>query len=474
MKAPRVRFGSISARLVLMLAVVAVAVFAATGYLLHKALEQVLIADERSDLSGKTEVVQHFIDEVRTPADLPMLRRHLAATSVGGRYRWNVWLIARDGEMLYGAEPMPPTLRGEGNKVWLQRQDGVVLRGAHYRLDEHAIFPGAQVLIGMDPRPRAEMLDRYDNYGLLVGALGVLCTVALGAIATRRGLRALADLSREASVIRPGGLSQRLTLPADSTELLPLALRFNEVLARMEDAWTQLEGFNADVAHELRTPLAIMINGAELALARDRPRDEMREVLESHLEELRTLGSMVNDMLFLARADRGDAAEDLRELSLGEQARQVGEFVEVFLEEKRQRLEIEGDASVPVNRVLLRRALVNLLTNASRHAPVETVIGLRIEALPEGARITVANPGDAIPEEVRQHMFERFWRGDSSRPRTGERFGLGLAIVRAIARMHGGETFVQGTPGVNEIGFTLQRQTAASPEQGARARPQAR
>ncbi|MGQ3198221.1 MAG: histidine kinase dimerization/phospho-acceptor domain-containing protein, partial [Hydrogenophaga sp.] len=213
---------------------------------------------------------------------------------------------------------------------------------------------------------------------------------------------------------RPGGLSQRLTLPADSTELLPLALRFNEVLARMEDAWTQLEGFNADVAHELRTPLAIMINGAELALARDRPQDEMREVLESHLEELRTLGSMVNDMLFLARADRGDAAEDLRELSLGEQARQVGEFVEVFLEEKRQRLEIEGDASVPVNRVLLRRALVNLLTNASRHAPVEAVIGLRIEALPEGARITVANPGDAIPEEVRQHMFERFWRGDSS------------------------------------------------------------
>jgi two-component system heavy metal sensor histidine kinase CusS len=263
-------------------------------------------------------------------------------------------------------------------------------------------------------------------------------------------------------LFRSGGLSQRLTLPADSTELLPLALRFNEVLARMEDAWTQLEGFNADVAHELRTPLAIMINGAELALARDRPRDEMREVLESHLEELRTLGSMVNDMLFLARADRGDAAEDLRELSLGEQARQVGEFVEVFLEEKRQRLEIEGDASVPVNRVLLRRALVNLLTNASRHAPQEAVIGLRIEALPEGARITVSNPGDAIAEEVRQHMFERFWRGDSSRPRTGERFGLGLAIVRAIARMHGGETFVRRTAGRNEIGFTLGRRVAAS------------
>jgi len=447
--------GSISARLVAMLAVVAVVVFSTTGYLLHTVLDQVLQADERADLAGKNEVVQHFIDETGSAEELPMLRRHLAATSIGGRYRWDVWLIAQGGEMLYGSEPAPRVIPGKGREISLQRKDGVMLRGSQYQLDGHVAFPGAQVLVGMDPRPRAEMLQRYDSYGFLVGLLGVLCTVALGALATRRGLRALADLSHEAAVLQPGAMSQRLTLPTDSAELLPLAQRFNEVLARMEKAWNQLEGFNADVAHELRTPLAIMISGAELALARGRSADEMREVLESHLEELRALGSMVNDMLFLARADRGYAAEDLQALSLREQAVNVSEFVEILLEEKRQTLQISGDATAPVNRILFRRALVNLLTNASRHAPPGAEISLRIETPPGEARITVVNPGAAIPQDTQQHMFERFWRGESSRAMAGDRFGLGLAIVRAIAHMHHGDSFVHSSPGRTEIGFTL-------------------
>jgi two-component system heavy metal sensor histidine kinase CusS len=242
---------------------------------------------------------------------------------------------------------------------------------------------------------------------------------------------------------------------------MPLAQRFNEVLSRMEEAWHQLEGFNANVAHELRTPLAIMINGAEVVLSRDRPAAEMRDVLESHLEELRGMASMINDMLFLARADQGDAAADLVELSLRDEALGVGEFVEILLEEKHQRLSVEGEHRLPVNRALLRRALVNLLTNASRHAPEGAVLTVRIERAPEGqglrdgARITVVNPGDPIPVDIRRRMFDRFWRGESSRSKAGDRFGLGLAIVRAVARMHGGETFVDSADGKTDIGFTL-------------------
>lgn len=467
------RLGSISARLVLMLALVAVVVFSAAGFLLHKALEQVLIADERADLLGKTEVVKHFIGEARSMDDLPMLRRHLAATSVGGRFRWNVWLVGRDGALLYGAEPMPPSVQRDGDKVWLRRQDGVELRGAHFRLPDHAVFPDAQVLIGMDPRPRQQMLSTYDDAGLMVGVAGVLCTIALAWLATRRGLRALSALSREAAVIQPGALSRRLTLPEDSAELMPLAQRFNEVLSRMEEAWHQLEGFNANVAHELRTPLAIMINGAEVVLSRDRPEAEMRDVLESHLEELRGMASMINDMLFLARADQGDAAADLVELSLRDEALGVGEFVEILLDEKHQRLAVEGDHRMPVNRALLRRALVNLLTNASRHAPEGATLTVRIERAGEGqdlrdvsraegttgdaggAKIVVINPGDPIPDDIRRRMFDRFWRGESSRSKAGDRFGLGLAIVRAVARMHGGETFAASADGKTEIGFTL-------------------
>ena len=458
------RGGSISARLVLMLALVALTVFSVTGLLLHKVLEQVLMDDEGADLRGKVDVVKHFIKETPAADDLPMLRRHLAATSIGGRFRWNVWLVGRDGEMLYGAEPMPPAVHHDGDKVVLRRQDGIALRGASFRLPDDAVFPDAQVLIGMDPRPRQNMLSTYDEWGVLVGAAGVLCTIALGWLATRRGLRSLSELSSEAELIQPGALSRRLTLPGDSAELLPLAERFNDVLARMEEAWHQLEGFNANVAHELRTPLAIMINGAEIALARDRPADEMRDVLESHLEELRGMASMINDMLFLARADQGDAAKDLAELSLREEALDVGEYVEVLLDEKHQRFSVEGEQRIPANRALLRRALVNLLTNASRHAPEGATLTVRIEPWEDaagaaGARMSVLNPGDPIPEEVRRRMFDRFWRGEASRAKSGDRFGLGLAIVRAVARMHGGETFVDthGADARTQIGFTLRR-----------------
>ena len=453
---PRVRPGSIGARLGLMLAVVAVLVFAVVGLLLHTVLEQVLLADEKADLLGKTQVVQRFVDEVRSDDDLALLRRHLEATSVGGRFRWNVWVIRPDGTIVYGAEPVPPTLQRDGDKLRLRRQDGVELRGTSYSLDGgNPVLARSQVLIGMDPRPRAEMLTRYDRLSIVVCVLGVLASASLSLLATRRGLSPVRRLSDEAARIQPGAQLSRLSLPLESAELLPLAERFNEVLERVESAWSQLEGFNADVAHELRTPLAILINGAELALARDRPLPELREVVESHLEELRSLASMVNDMLFLARADRGEAPDNLERISVRAETTHVGDFVEALLEERRQRLVVTGDAQLLANRTLIRRALVNLLINGARHAPEDSELAVLIETHAAVVRVIVRNPGPPIPDDVRQRMFDRFWRGEHSRVKSGERFGLGLAIVKAIARMHGGDTSVRCADGHNDIGFTL-------------------
>ena len=454
----RVRLGSIGARLGLTLAVVAVLVFAVVGFVLHAVLAQVLVADEKADLLGKTQVVQRFVDEVRSDDDLPLLQRHLEATSVGGRFRWNVWVIRPDGTILYGAEPLPPTVQRDGNKLQLRRQDGVELRGTSYALDgSNPVLSNAQVLIGMDPRPRAEMLARYDRLSIVVCTLGVLASAGLSLLAMRRGLSPVRKLSDEAARIQPGAHLERLTLPRKSAELLPLAQRFNEVLERVESAWTQLEAFNADVAHELRTPLAILINGAELALARDRPPQEMRDVIESHLEELRALASMVNDMLFLARVDRGETPDNLERISVHDEAAGVGDFVEALLAEKCQRLVVTGDARLLANRALVRRALVNLLTNGSRHAPEGSELAVLIAADPQRVRVVVRNPGPPIPDDVQQRMFDRFWRGENSRARSGERFGLGLAIVRAIARMHGGDASVRCIDGHNEIGFTLRQ-----------------
>ncbi|KAG1082887.1 hypothetical protein G6F40_014959 [Rhizopus arrhizus] len=136
----------------------------------------------------------------------------------------------------------------------------------------------------------------------------ILLMALLGFWVTRVGLRPLNRLSAEARALRPSALSQRLSMAELPVELEDLATSFNGALARLEDAYNQLEAFNADVALEMRTPLTNLIGQTQVALSRRRSSDDLQEVLQSNLEELDRLRAMINDMLFLARADQGEAA----------------------------------------------------------------------------------------------------------------------------------------------------------------------
>ncbi|MDB5872534.1 MAG: hypothetical protein JWQ07_1976 [Ramlibacter sp.] len=445
---------SIAARLTFMLAIIAITVFSAVGALLHWVLERELVRDEQQDLASKAEVVRSFIDEARGPADLANLRRHLDIARVGHR-TWHVWIVAADGRVLYGSAPAPSTQPADGGHLSITPQDGVTLTGLGYPLHAGPVLPDAQVLIGVDPRARRALMRAYDQGTLVACMLGVLVTVWLCLWATRRGLRPLRDLSDEAAGIEPGALSRRLAAHQGSSELIPLVESFNHALDRVEDAYRRLEGFSADVAHELRTPLAVLISGAEVTLSRERPAPELQDALSSQLEELRAFAAMVNDMLFLAQADRGALAQNLVGVSLREEALGVADYMEALVADSGRRLQVEGDSQARVNPALVRRALVNLVANALRHAPEGETVVVRLDRTDQGARVSVCNPGPPIPDEVRARMFDRFWRGEASRARSTERYGLGLAIVRAVARMHGGEAFADSRAGVTTVGFTL-------------------
>jgi two-component system heavy metal sensor histidine kinase CusS len=279
----------------------------------------------------------------------------------------------------------------------------------------------------------------------------------------RRSLRPVRELAAQTRQISPQQLDQRLRLVDPAEELAPWLDQFNALMDRLERAYQQLEAFNADVAHELRTPLAALIGHTELALARERSPESLRETLASNLEELQRLSAMVNDMLFLASADRGAAARRGAATSLAALVRDVVEFHEAPLEDAALRVRIDGDVQVPVDEPLVKRALSNLLGNATRYAAPGSTVVVRIEPLDgQAVRLEVENRGPAIEAALLPRIFDRFFRADAARTGgAGPHHGLGLAIVAAIARMHGGQPHARCEHDVTRIGFTLQARGGA-------------
>jgi two-component system, OmpR family, heavy metal sensor histidine kinase CusS len=317
--------------------------------------------------------------------------------------------------------------------------------------------PGDQVLVmvGSDgARARATLMD----FAWLVTAVvvcGGLATALLGWLLTRWALRPLRELSDAARTLGPERLAQRLNLPPEPTELYPLVLSFNEALDRMEAAFRQLETFNANVAHELRSPLATLIGATQVALLHPRSAEALQEVLTDNLEDLERLAAVVRDMLFLARADHGERADAIEPLDVRVLAEETAEFFESLLAESGTQLDIRGHATVQGNTGLLKRALSNLLMNAMQYAQTGTPIQIELANKLGQCELAVVNQGAPIDDATRARMFDRFYRADGVRTRGSGHVGLGLAIVRAVAQMHGGTVFANSALGVNRVGMLL-------------------
>jgi two-component system heavy metal sensor histidine kinase CusS len=244
-------------------------------------------------------------------------------------------------------------------------------------------------------------------------------------------------------------------MPALPLELAEFGSSFNSALDRLDTAYTQLESFNADVAHELRTPLANLIGQTQVAVARERDVEHLREVLQSNLEELERLRTIVSDMLFLARAERGERVAGRTQTSLAREIGKTVEFFDMLLDDAGLEVKVEGDAQAAIETSLFHRAVTNLLQNAIQHAPRGTQILARIESTAQGAQVSVSNSSEPIAADLLPRLFDRFYRVDASRPNSDSNHGLGLAIVKAIASMHGGRVFAQSEAGMTTVGFSL-------------------
>ena len=274
---------------------------------------------------------------------------------------------------------------------------------------------------------------------------------------SRVGLAPVLRLSEEACEIGPNNRAQRLRLPSLPLELAQLGASFNAALDRLDDAYHQLATFNDDVAHELRTPLGNLIGQTQVALSRERDAGHLQDILQSNLEELERLRVIVADMLFLARADQGERANRLAPVSIAQEVEKTAEFLDMLFDEADLRVRIVGDQLACIETSLFRRALTNLLQNAIQYAKAGTTITAKISVLSGHAHIAISNCGEVISPAHINHIFDRFYRVDSSRTNFPEHagHGLGLAIVKAIATMHEGTVFAHSQGGITTIGFTV-------------------
>ena len=396
---------------------------------------------QASEFEQHTELVRHLLEERRSEADWDELRHKLNDFFASHS---DISLVLRQGGgVVYASTPT----RSSARWVWMPTE-----------LREPGDAGGVtQLQLGIDVQEDARLLSRLAWTLLGAVVLGTLLISLTGTLLVRRGLKSLKSLAQQTAATGPEHPGRRIDPLLYASEIAPWVSQFNAVLERAEQAYHQLESFNADVAHELRTPLANLIGAVEVELARPRSAGELKEALLSNLEEARRLSAIVTDMLFLSQADRGVVARRSEAGSLAQQVRAVAEFHEAALEAAHLSVRADGDARIMVDVPLVRRAISNLLGNAIRYAAPDSLIVVTIQEQDESVWVKVINQGREIPADALPNVFKRFVRAEQSRAGSSEHHGLGLAIVAAIARMHGGRTHASSQSGVTEVSFCLGR-----------------
>ncbi|PRF56164.1 two-component sensor histidine kinase [Burkholderia multivorans] len=448
---------SIALRLSTMFGIVSLLVFTLVGCGLFVMMERQLFAELRATLDTRAKVAEMIVSHALTPERGRLMKEKLAD------------LEPPDGSTRYQVDTPNPDFRF-GRPV-----DGVPVGaplGAfqRYALNDSSydVMTKTVTVAGSGARPTLKLIvasscERTQRmlrrFGWTLAALiatATVLTLMLSRAVARFGLAPLDRLSQDAAAVSVANRRQRLQTDALPAELRELAASFNGALERIQQTYERLEAFNADVAHELRTPVSILIGQTQVALtSRDRSADRLRQTLQSNLEEFERLRVIINDMLFLSRSDRGERATDLKYVSLAHEVQRMLDFLEIPLDEAQLRAELHGDARAAVDPSLFRRAMTNLLINAIQHSAPGATLHVTIAPRDALVDVSVANPGEPIDPARRAHVFERFYRLEEARANSMENHGLGLSIVKAVAEMHGGSVFVTCADGVNTFGFSV-------------------
>ncbi|PJI96493.1 two-component system heavy metal sensor histidine kinase CusS [Acidovorax sp. 69] len=420
------------------------------GTLIAISIDRHFVELDRDALRDKIHLTREVIGKASSPQDLKMRLDDVLHSHEGLFVS-----VFRDRDPLYATPDFqfPEDLIAQTQQARLGVASWKTAEREYRGMSASVTLPGSaepplQVWVAVDIAHHKHFM--YALIQTLVGyvALATLVAGILGWWAAKNGLAPLRTMRSRAMAITAQRLDERMPTEEFPVEMADLATTLNEMLRRLKEEFDRLSEFSSDLAHELRTPINNLMTQTQVTLSQARSPHEYRDILASNAEEYQRLARMVADMLFLAKADHGLILPSTEKIEVHAEAQALFDFYEALAEEKQVHLQLIGAAEITGDRLMLRRALSNLLSNAIRYTPPGEQVVVDIQGDLHGTTVDVVNTGPSIDAQIMPRLFDRFFRADKSRKQLdSDGAGLGLSITQAIVHAHRGRFSVSSADG---------------------------
>jgi heavy metal sensor kinase len=419
----------------------------------------------RKNLQRRTDgnliqMADSFLSTVRAElsnGESETIREALASAIAEHHFRDTMFLVLnQDGSVLAASEDFSPLREKASGAVAKLSANSSSAEPLHrtLTLSERsyrsyvrrfsAVNGDYQLVVLQSQRQQEELLETLADTFAFIIPLAIVLASAGGYFLARRSLTPVVAMSTQAERIGAENLHERLAVQNAKDELGHLAQSFNRLLDRLDQSFERQRRFVADASHELRTPVAILCGEADVTLSQpDRSPEEYRESLNILRAEARRLKQIVEDLFTLARADAGQHPLTLTDFYLDELVSQCARNMRTLAAAKKLALLCESPTELPVHadEALICRMIQNLLDNAIKYTPEGGTVSITSGIHNSFYSVTISDTGEGIPLELQPRIFERFFRADKVRSRSGSETGgagLGLSIGRWIVEAHGG------------------------------------
>ena len=434
---------SLTTRLSIAFSAICCVVFVSIGLLSYHNMQQLLAKQLDQNLIARVERIEIFLQDQES---FQILIKHPSLYENMLGKEDNLLILKNQQQSLIEINPLKvhiPDTTESKTITFLNNQSKFATTRLAYKTvvfnDQHY-----QLIAGTQLDEAQSILDQYLWKLILYSLLGIVMASLLGRWVGLYLLKSLNNLIEQTHKIQGTQLHQRIEDKSTTVEVEQLRAAMNAMLEKIQINYDQLARFSEDIAHELRTPLNNLMGQTQIMLMQSRPKQELEQLLYSHLEEYERLSKMIDNMLFIARSESRDYILEKEHIDLSHLILELIDYFE-FLAEDRQMsfvLQLEKELQIYGNADLLKRALSNLIINALDYGLKDHDIVISTKSIENAVEIEILTTNIFIDQQHLNHLFERFYQIDSSRHSKAKTGGLGLSIVKSIMMLHNGEANV--------------------------------